>query len=268
MKENFLVSIITPSFNGGKYIEECIKSIKNQSYKHIEHIIIDGGSKDNTIELLKKYEGTYNMTWISEPDKGMYDAINKGFNMAKGEILAWLNTDDMYFPWAVETAVKTINKYNIDWLTGVPGMWNKEGYYYNIPFVIPVYYRSFIKRGFYHDKGLGFIQQESTFWTRQLWEKAGGKTEDQLLYAGDFFLWKTFSKYSDLYTINTVLGGFRKHGNQKTTNMDGYYKEIKDFIKVSWFLKILNKFLKIPYIKKLIFKSTLINSSDIFENDI
>ena len=92
-----LVSIITPSYNQGKFIEDTILSVKNQDYPNIEHIIVDGSSTDNTLEIFKKYEGTYNMRWISEPDEGQSDAVNKGFRMAKGEIIGWLNSDDVYF---------------------------------------------------------------------------------------------------------------------------------------------------------------------------
>jgi glycosyltransferase involved in cell wall biosynthesis len=92
-----LVSIITPSYNQGRFIEETLLSVKNQDYPNIEHIIIDGGSKDNTLEILKKHEGTYNLCWLSESDRGQSDAVNKGFRMAKGEIVGWLNSDDVYF---------------------------------------------------------------------------------------------------------------------------------------------------------------------------
>ena len=92
-----LVSIVTPSFNQGRFIEDTILSVKNQDYPNIEHIVVDGGSTDNTLDILKKYEGTYNMRWISEPDEGQSDAVNKGFRMAKGEIIGWLNSDDVYF---------------------------------------------------------------------------------------------------------------------------------------------------------------------------
>jgi glycosyltransferase involved in cell wall biosynthesis len=101
---NPLVSIVTPSFNKGPYIEETIVSIRNQTYKNIEHIVIDGGSKDETLAVLKKYEGQ--IFWISEPDNGQSDAINKGWKMARGDIIAYLNADDAYPPDAIKTAVE------------------------------------------------------------------------------------------------------------------------------------------------------------------
>lgn len=103
---NFLVSIITPSFNQAEFIEETILSVKSQDYPNIEHIVIDGGSTDGTIDILKKYP---HLTWISEPDKGQAEAINKGFKMAKGEIVAWLNSDDTY----PQDTIKTICDYFI-----------------------------------------------------------------------------------------------------------------------------------------------------------
>ena len=108
MEADSLVSIITPSYNKGAFIEETILSVKNQTYPHIEHIVIDGGSTDGTLDILRKYGDI--LTWISEPDKGQSDAINKGWRMAKGEILAYLNADDTYMPWAVETAVSFLSE--------------------------------------------------------------------------------------------------------------------------------------------------------------
>ena len=103
-----IVSIITPSFNKGPFIEETILSVGNQTYKNIEHIIIDGGSTDETISILKRYNR--DLIWISEPDNGQSDAINKGWRLAKGEIIAYLNADDTYLPDAIETAVHFFEK--------------------------------------------------------------------------------------------------------------------------------------------------------------
>jgi glycosyltransferase involved in cell wall biosynthesis len=103
-----LVTIVTPSYNKRPYIEETILSIRNQTYPHIEHIVMDGGSTDGTLDLLHRYEDR--LTWVSEPDRGQSDAINKGWKMAKGGILGSINADDTYLPWAVETAVNFLDR--------------------------------------------------------------------------------------------------------------------------------------------------------------
>jgi glycosyltransferase involved in cell wall biosynthesis len=100
-----LVSIITPSFNQGLFIEEAILCVKDQNYPNIEHLIIDGGSTDGTLDVIRRYEGVYNLRWVSEPDEGQADALNKGFKLARGEVLGWLNADDTYQPGAVRSAV-------------------------------------------------------------------------------------------------------------------------------------------------------------------
>lgn len=107
-KELPLVSIVTPSYNKGRFIEETILSVKNQAYSNIEHIVVDGGSTDKTLDILRKYSDS--LIWISEPDEGQSDAINKGWRMSKGGILAYLNSDDTYTTWAVETAVEFLTK--------------------------------------------------------------------------------------------------------------------------------------------------------------
>ena len=108
-KNTPLVSIVTPSCNKGPYIEETLLSIRNQTYKNIEHIVIDGGSTDETLSILKKYSPV--LVWVSEPDKGQSDAINKGWRIAKGDIIAYLNADDTYLPNAVEIAINFFLKH-------------------------------------------------------------------------------------------------------------------------------------------------------------
>ena len=108
MEKHPLVTIITPSYNQGKFIEDTLKSVKIQKYRNIEHIIIDGGSSDKTLEILEKYRNSYNISWISEPDSGQVDALEKGFRLANGEILTWLNSDDYFLD---DTVVQKVVEY-------------------------------------------------------------------------------------------------------------------------------------------------------------
>ncbi|MBU0568827.1 glycosyltransferase [bacterium] len=104
------ISVVTPSYNQGAFIEEAILSVRDQNYPNTEHIIMDGGSMDNTLEILKRYEGTYNMLWASEPDNGLYEALNKGICMAKGDFIGWLNSDDVYSEGVFEAVVGCFQK--------------------------------------------------------------------------------------------------------------------------------------------------------------
>ena len=242
------ISIVTPSYNQEQFIEETIRSVLRQGYPNLEYIIIDGGSTDNSVEIIKKFSTEKHLSyWVSEPDDGQYDAINKGFSRATGEIMAWLNSDDMYVPWTFKTVAEIFNKFEfVNWITGTPTTYNINGSM--VAGRYHIYSRDFIRRGFYGPIG-PWIQQESTFWRKSLWEKAGGRMDTSYDYAADFELWQRFSTYDRLYTVNAVLGGFRKHPNQKTkTQMAKYYEEISETLSNKRVkrikLKLYNRFIR------------------------
>lgn len=220
-----LVSIVTPCYNSAAYIEDCIRSVMGQSHKGVEHIIVDGGSTDGTLDILRAYEERYNMRWISEEDEGMYDAIAKGFALARGDIFAWLNGDDMYTPWACALVAAVMESSDAIWCTGLPCHYTAEGIAHNIPRVAPIYPRPFIRRGYMDGRMAGFLQQESMFWRRSLWE-AHGHVIRQYRSAGDYHLWKAFADSAPLYSLDSLLSGFRIHPGQKSQDRRAYYREL------------------------------------------
>jgi len=121
------VSIITPTFNRAGFIERTVRSVLAQTYDNVEYIIVDGGSADSTVEILDKYAQQGKLMYISEPDNGMYDAINKGFRMSSGDILAYLNSDDAYFPWTISTAVDRLMNERVDLVCGDTLVQDVEG---------------------------------------------------------------------------------------------------------------------------------------------
>lgn len=220
------ISIVTPVFNGVNFLEETILSVLNQNYANLEYIIIDGGSTDGSIDIIKKYEHqlTY---WISENDRGMYDAIQKGFSQSTGEIMGWINSDDLYSPYCLSIISNLLeNNSQICWLTGLNVTYDEKSR------IIGAHSPRKITRLDMLSFDYSWIQQESTFWRRSLWEKAGAKLSNYTL-AGDFELWLRFSRYQPLYYINTYLGGFRSrsHGQLSLDYFDEYNAECKKIIK-------------------------------------
>jgi len=217
------ISVVTPSFNQAPFLEECIDSILSQNYPTLEYIIMDGGSSDGSVEIIKKYEKhlTY---WQSQPDGGQYNAVNEGFKKTSGDIMAWLNSDDKYHRDAFfKVAYLFDSSPGVEWLSGHPAFWGKEGEFTHIEPVLPTYCRKDFLEGNYNQP---FIQQESTFWKRSLWERAGGCLRTELEYAGDLELWIRFFRHALLYSVDTFIGGYRGHGNQKACLfMDRYVAE-------------------------------------------
>ncbi|WP_163400281.1 glycosyltransferase family 2 protein [Flavobacterium fluviatile] len=219
------ISIVTPNFNGGEYFEETIKSVLSQNYPNLEYIIIDGGSTDNSVDIIKKYENqlTY---WVSEPDKGLYEAIQKGFDKSTGEIMAWINSDDVYHPKAFFTVAEIFSLDGVKWLQGVPSTLDEMGRTIGVSKV-----KKWSKYNYYTGN-FHWIQQESVFWKRSLWEISGGKLETEMKYASDLELWLRFFRFEKLYVTNALLAGFRiRSKNQLSLDYKGaYHKEAIDRI--------------------------------------
>jgi glycosyltransferase involved in cell wall biosynthesis len=229
MKKLPKISLITPSFNQAEFLEATIQSILSQDYPKLEYIIIDGGSTDGSVDIIKKYEKHLHF-WCSEPDAGQYDAINKGFGQSTGEIMAWLNSDDMYCPWTLKTVASIMSELpQVEWLTTLsPVFWDWHGFCILIS-SIAGYSRAAFLDGSYlpfrNKTGINWIQQESTFWRRSLWQKVGGVIATDFKLAGDFDLWSRFYSHTDLYGTPSPLGGFRIQPNQRSRQIELYIAE-------------------------------------------
>lgn len=215
------ITVVTPNFNQGAFIERTIRSVIDQGYPNLEYIIIDGGSTDNSVEIIKKYASKLSH-WESQKDEGMYDAINKGFARSTGEIMCWLNSDDMHRDQSLfKVAELFANNPKAAWIMGYPTLINKNDEVTWQGQDAQVYNPYF----FYlhnHSRDFSFIQQESTFWRRSLWDKAGGKLDLNYSLAGDFDLWMRFFRHETLYFTKKELSAFRRREGQKSEDTSNY----------------------------------------------
>ena len=241
--------IITPSFNSEQYISKTICSVITQAssrFKIFYHIQ-DGGSSDETISIIKAWSniiaqlraispqfGNFYFSWDSEKDAGMYQAINKGFrgfSMFPRDICAWINSDDVLEPGACSLAYSLFrNNTSLNWIISKQKAISADDSILSSSFV--GYPSQIIQSGLCDGKVWPFIQQEGSFWTSALWNKVSG-LDDKFKYAGDWDLWRRFAKFSQPLCLDEPLGSFRKHLNQKTSNLAAYYEEISQTIEIN-----------------------------------
>jgi len=212
------ITIVTPSFNQAHFIEETINSVLSQNYPNLEYIIIDGGSKDNTINIIKKYE-KYLSYWISEPDKGQSDAINKGFHRSTGDILHWLNSDDLLVPGALQTIAEYfMNNPDIGCVIGDQEVIDEKGNTLMVRKVVPFHFRTALFTA-------SLVPQPSAPFTREAWLKTGD-LDITLQYQMDFEYYLRMAKKGVKFgIIPKTLSKFRIHSDSKT--ISGYSDKVK-----------------------------------------
>lgn len=220
------ISIITPSLNQGEFIEQTIQSVLNQGYPDLEYLIIDGGSTDATLDILKSYEDR--ITWISEPDRGQSHAINKGLQKASGQVIAYLNSDDIYLPGALlQVGMHFSQNPNTSWLTGKCRNIDQNGF--EIRKAITQYKNFWLQiRSYRVLQVMDYISQPSTFWHRRVLDKVGFLDEG-LHYAMDYDYWLRIGLHFNLDFVDSYLACFRVHhlskaGSSANNQFDALYK--------------------------------------------
>jgi len=213
------ISIITPSYNQESFLERTILSVLNQNYPNLEYIIIDGGSTDGSVEIIKKYE-KYLTYWVSEKDRGQSHALNKGFRKVTGEIIGWINSDDIYIPGNL-LKIGKIFKYdnNVDVVYGGLLVIDKNDN------IIDMYWATKLIPKYMLIYGLD-IHQQSLFWRKNMFKKVGYLDEKLYMVMDLDFIFR-LSLEANLYRIKGYLGCLRRHGDTKTA-LEAFYKGKKE----------------------------------------
>jgi len=207
-----LVSIVTPSYNQAKFLEEAIQSVLGQDYPSLEYIIVDGGSSDGSLEVIRRHADRLSW-WVSEPDQGQTDAINKGFAGAKGDIFGWLNSDDTYLPGAVSEAVAFLQSHKETGMVyGDVNLIDENGEVIGRFPARQTDYRR-LRRGFVH------IPQQAAFFRAHLWQ-AVGPLDPTFYFAMDFDLWVRLARITRLHYHSRLWANFRLHGDAKSVGAD------------------------------------------------
>jgi glycosyltransferase involved in cell wall biosynthesis len=220
------ISIITPSFNQAEFLERTIKSVLGQGYPNLEYIIIDGGSTDDSVDIIKKYEGRITF-WVSEKDNGQAEAIKKGFDKAAGDIYAWLNSDDIYLPGTLTKISNIFQETTADIVYGDEYVIDKDDNIVGERLQLPFPYRFALPFMVYG----GFCPyQPATFWKKSIHEKAGGiDTQFKFVIDPDLFA-RFILENANFVHIGEKLTSFRVHETSKTCTIQNVRKEERNIL--------------------------------------
>jgi glycosyltransferase involved in cell wall biosynthesis len=212
IRDTPLVSIITPSFNQSAFLEETICSVLDQDYPNLEYLIVDGGSTDGSVELIQRYADRL-AWWVSELDRGQTDALNKGLTRARGEILAWLNSDDTYLPGAVAQAVAFLQSHpQVGMVYGDANLTDEAG---NVIGQFPARQTDYrrLRQGYVH------IPQQAAFFRASLWRQVG-PLDPTFYFAMDYDLWVRLARLAPVVYQPRLWANFRLHGEAKSLVAD------------------------------------------------
>jgi glycosyltransferase involved in cell wall biosynthesis len=212
------ISIVTPCLNAAAYLDEAMDSVLGQGYPNLEYVVIDGGSTDGSLEIIRKHASRL-AHWESGPDRGHAHALNKGFSRTTGEIMGWLNADDVLHRGSLRLLAHVFTRFpETQWLTAQQSHLDEQG---AVVAVHPP--RAWCRMG-YLSGNYRWIQQESTYWRRRLWDRAGGSLSEEHRLACDFELWLRFFRHARLQTTSGLIGGFRFHARQRTAEQIQAYE--------------------------------------------
>ena len=211
-----LFSIVTPSYNQADFLRGTLESVLNQQVD-LEYLVVDGGSSDGSREIIESYKDRLAF-WCSERDEGQYEAINKGFARSTGDIMGWLNSSDLYLPWTLPTVELIFKTFpEIQWITSSMKTCITEQGTYEDLYHSPGFSARRFYRGLHGGPGNSdYLQQESCFWRRGLWEKIGGAIDLQHRSAGDYWLWSQFFRHANVASVEAPLAAFRFHDESKS----------------------------------------------------
>jgi glycosyltransferase involved in cell wall biosynthesis len=209
------ISIVTPSFNQAQFVKATIDSVLSQNYPNLEYFVMDGGSTDGTVDILKSYGEQ--IMWVSEKDGGQANAINKGLDRSSGDLMAYLNSDDIYLPGTLTKVGEYYQQTRADWITGDCLTIDQNGEPSRGNSIISLYKRFLMM--IYSPRTLriadSMLPQPSTFWSRKAWERVG-KFNEKYHYVMDYDYWLRMSKHFVPHDLKVPLSGFRFQQDSKS----------------------------------------------------
>jgi glycosyltransferase involved in cell wall biosynthesis len=216
------ITVVTPCLNRAHTLPEALESVRSQGYSRLEHIVVDGGSTDGTLEILRRAEG---IRWTSEPDHGLYHALNKGVAAAKGDVIGWLNSDDRYLPGTLEAVARAMAEQpDALWVTGRCRIIDREGR--EIRRWVTAYKNAFLRRySFPLYLTQNFISAPATFMRRKAFDRVG-LFDERYRISGDYELYLRLAREADPLILDRYLSDFRMM--EGTLSMAGFELQLRE----------------------------------------